>query len=293
VAAPGGAAPVAKEAQVKSRDLQFPGMRETTLHAQAWLPEGEPRAVVVISHGLAEHGGRYGALAERLVAGHYAVYALDHRGHGRSPGGRANIERFAYVVSDLGTFVGRAQRQHPGHPAFLIGHSMGGAIALGCALQYPAALKGLVLSAPALSAGDEVPFLKSWLVRLLSAVAPGVGALTLPASAISRDPAVVSAYEQDPLVHRGSIPARTLAELLGAMKDFPARAGQLRIPVLVQHGTADSLVPYEGNRTIYAALGQPKLRVIRTYNGLFHEIYNEPERDRVIADLEAWLEIHA
>jgi len=278
---------------VKSREMQFPGMRETTLHAQAWLPEGEPRAVVVISHGLAEHGGRYGALAERLVAGRYAVYALDHRGHGRSPGGRANIERFAYVVSDLGTFVGRAQRQHPGHPAFLIGHSMGGAIALGCALQYPDALKGLVLSAPALSAGDEVPFLKSWLVRVLSVVAPGVGALTLPASAISRDPAVVRAYEQDPLVHRGSIPARTLAELLDAMKDFPARAGQLRIPVLVQHGTADSLVPYDGNRPIYAALGQPKARVIRTYDGLFHEIYNEPERDRVIADLEAWLEDHA
>jgi len=278
---------------VKSRELQFQGMRETTLHAQAWLPEGEPRAVVVISHGLAEHGGRYQALAERLVARHYAVYALDHRGHGRSPGGRANIERFACVVSDLGTFVGRAQRQHPGRPALLIGHSMGGAIALGCALQYPDALKGLVLSAPALSAGDAGSGLKSWMVRLLSAVAPGVGALTLPASAISRDPAVVRAYEQDPLVFRGSIPARTLAELLGAMKGFPARVPQLRVPVLVQHGTADRLVPYDDNRPIYATLGQPKSRAIRTYEGLFHEIYNEPERDRVIADLTAWLETHA
>jgi alpha-beta hydrolase superfamily lysophospholipase len=278
---------------VKSRELQFPGLRETTLHAQAWLPEGEPRAVVVISHGLAEHGGRYAAVAERLVARNYAVYALDHRGHGRSPGGRANIERFAYVVSDLGTFVGRAQRQHPGHPAFLIGHSMGGAIALGCALQFPDALKGLVLSAPALAIGEDASALKSWIVRLLSVVAPGVGALTLPASAISRDPAVVSAYERDPLVYRGPIPARTLAELLAAMKDFPERVPRLRVPVLVQHGTADKLVPYDRNRAIYAALGQPKLRVTRTYDGLFHEIYNEPERDRVIGDLEAWLEAQA
>lgn len=275
---------------MKSREMQFPGLREATLHAQAWLPEGEPRAVVVISHGLAEHGGRYAALAERLVARNYAVYALDHRGHGRSPGGRANIERFAWVVSDLGTFVGRAQRQHPGHPAFLIGHSMGGAIALGCALQFPDALKGLVLSAPALAIGEDVSALKSWMVRLLSAVAPGVGALTLPASAISRDPAVVSAYERDPLVYRGSIPARTLAELLAAMKAFPERMPRLRIPVLLQHGTADSLVPYEANRSLYAALGQPKLRAVRTYDGRFHEIYNEPERDRVIQDLEAWLE---
>ena len=278
---------------MKSRELQFPGLRETTLHAQAWLPEGEPRAVVVISHGLAEHGGRYAAVAERLVARNYAVYALDHRGHGRSPGGRANIERFAYVVSDLGTFVGRAQRQHPGHPAFLIGHSMGGAIALGCALQFPDALKGLVLSAPALTIGEDVSALKSWLVRLLSAVAPGVGALTLPASAISRDPAVVSAYERDPLVYRGSVPARTLAELLAAINQFPERVPRLRVPVLVQHGTADRLVSCDANRPIYAALGQPKQRAIRTYDGLFHEIYNEPERDRVIGDLEAWLEAHA
>jgi acylglycerol lipase len=275
---------------MKHREMQFQGRQEATLHAQAWVPDGEPRAVLVISHGLAEHGGRYAALAERLVAHRYAVYALDHRGHGRSPGGRANIERFAYVVSDLGSFVGRAQRQHPGRPAFLIGHSMGGAIALGCALQFPDALKGLVLSAPALSPGDSVSSLKAGMVRLLSAVAPGTGVLKLPASAISRDPAVVRAYEEDPLVYRGAIPARTLAELLGAMKSFHARAGQLRIPVLVQHGTADSLVPYDGNRPIYAALGQPKLRTIRTYDGLFHEIYNEPERDRVIADLEGWLD---
>jgi alpha-beta hydrolase superfamily lysophospholipase len=270
--------------------MPFPGMRETTLHAQAWLPDGEPRAVVVVSHGLAEHGGRYAALAQRLVARNYAVYALDHRGHGRSPGGRANIERFAYVVSDLGTFIGRAQRQHPGHPAFLIGHSMGGAIALGCALQFPDALKGLVLSAPALAVGQDAPALRTWLVRLLSAVAPGVGALKLPASAISRDPAVVSAYERDPLVYRGAVPARTLAELLAAMEEFPDRASRLRIPVLVQHGTADSLVPYSANRPVYAALGPSKLRTVRTYEGLFHEIYNEPERDRVIGDLEAWLD---
>jgi len=170
---------------------------------------------------------------------------------------------------------------------------MGGAIALGCALQFPDALKGLVLSAPALAIGEDVSVLKSWLVRLLSSVAPGVGALTLPASAISRDPAVVSAYEQDPLVYRGPIPARTLAELLAAIKDFPERVPRLRVPVLVQHGTADKLVPYDRNRPLYAALGQPKLRATRTYDGLFHEIYNEPERDRVIGDLEAWLETQA
>jgi acylglycerol lipase len=277
---------------VRHRELQIPGCHDVALFAQAWLPERDPRAVVVISHGLAEHGGRYPEVAARLVASEYAVYALDHRGHGRSGGPRANVDRFAYLVSDLGTFAGRAQREHPGAPVFLLGHSMGGAIALACALRYKGSLKGLALSAPALAAGETVSSLKMLMLRLLSSVAPSTGALTLPATAISRDPAVVEAYEQDPLVYRGAIPARTIVELLQAMAAFPASAPELRIPVLVQHGTADTLVPLAATRPIYETLGQPKARTIRIYEGLFHEIYNEPERDRVLADLAVWLEAH-
>ena len=277
---------------MRHRELQLPGCHDVALFAQAWLPERDPRAVVVISHGLAEHGGRYPEVAARLVANEYAVYALDHRGHGRSGGPRANIERFAYLVSDLGTFAGRAQREHPGAPVFLLGHSMGGAIALACALRYTGSLKGLALSAPALATGETVSPFKRLTLRLLSSLAPNTGALTLPAAAISRDPAVVEAYEQDPLVFRGAIPARTIVELLRAMASFPAGAQDLRLPVLIQHGTADTLVPLAATRPIYDTLGQPKGRTLRTYEGLYHEIYNEPERDRVLADLAVWLESH-
>jgi len=275
---------------VKHREMQLPGCQDATLFAQAWLPERDPRVVVVISHGLAEHGGRYAALAERLVAHGYAVYALDHRGHGRSTGERANIGRFSYLVSDLGAFIGRAQRQHPDATTFLVGHSMGGAIALASVLRNPGGLKGLVLSAPALAAGEAVPPFKAFVVRLLSRFAPNTGALTLPATAISRDPAVVRAYESDPLVFRGAIPARTLVELLGAMAEFPEAAPKLKLPVLVQHGTADRLVPLAATRPVYDRLGNPKQRTIRVYDGLFHEVYNEPEREQVIADLEAWID---
>jgi len=275
---------------VKHREMQLPGCQDATLFAQAWLPERDPRVVVVISHGLAEHGGRYAALAERLVAHGYAVYALDHRGHGRSTGERANIGRFSYLVSDLSAFIGRAQRQHPDATTFLVGHSMGGAIALASVLRNPGGLKGLVLSAPALAAGEAVPPLKALVVRLLSRFAPNTGALTLPATAISRDPAVVRAYESDPLVFRGAIPARTLVELLGAMAEFPEAAAKLKLPVLVQHGTADRLVPLAATRPVYDRLGNPKQRTVRVYDGLFHEVYNEPEREQVIADLEAWID---
>jgi len=277
---------------VKHREMQLPGCQDATLFAQAWLPEREPRAVVIVSHGLAEHGGRYQSMATRLVGRGYAVYVIDHRSHGRSSGQRANIERFSYLVSDFGAFAGRAQRQHPDAAAFVLGHSMGGAVALACMLRNPGSLKGLVLSAPALAAGQAAPPLKTMAARLLSRYSPNTGALTLPAAAISRDLAVVRAYETDPLVYRGAVPARTLVELLDAMQQFPDAAPKLRVPVLVQHGTADSLVPLAATRPVYERLGSPKLRTIRIYERLYHELYNEPEREQVFGDLEAWLESH-
>jgi len=275
---------------VKHREMRLPGCQEAQLYAQAWLPEREPRAVVVVSHGLAEHGGRYAPLAARLVGRGYGVYVLDHRGHGRSSGSRANIDRFSYLVSDFGAFVGRAQREHPDAATFVLGHSMGGAVALACALRSHSGPKGLVLSAPALAPGQAVPSLKATVLRLLSKFSPNTGALTLPAAAVSRDPAVVRAYEADPLVYRGAVPARTLVELLDAMAAFPDAAPKLKVPVFVQHGTADSLVPLAATRPVYERLGAPKLRTVRTYDRLYHEVYNEPERERVLDDLEAWLE---
>jgi alpha-beta hydrolase superfamily lysophospholipase len=270
----------------------MPGCQDAKLYARAWLPERAPDAVLVVSHGLAEHSGRYAEFAAHFVTRGYAVYALDHRGHGRSSGVRANVGRFSWLVSDLGAFAGRAQREHPDLPVFLVGHSMGGAIALASALRNPAGLKGLVLSGPALAAGDAVSGPKRLAVRLLSRFSPNTGAMTLPAAAISRDPAVVRAYESDPLVHRGAIPARTLVELVEAMEEFPEIATGLKTPVLVQHGTADRLVPLAATRPVYERLGLPRMRTVRLYDGLFHEIYNEPEREQVLADLESWLDAY-
>jgi acylglycerol lipase len=274
---------------MKHREMQFPGCGDVPLFAQAWLPERAANAVVVIAHGLAEHSGRYSALATRLVERDFAVYALDQRGHGRSGGPRCNIERFDYLVSDLGVFVGRAQRQHPGAPVMLLGHSMGGAVALGCALKYQDALNALVLSAPALATDTAAPLSKRLMVNALSVLAPNRGVLTLPAAAISRDRAIVHAYESDPLVFRGEIPARTVSELLKAMEHLQQHAHELTLPVLIQHGSADSLVPLAAVQPTYQHLGLQRRRTVQVYEGLYHEVYNEPERDRVIRDLESWL----
>jgi acylglycerol lipase len=276
---------------MKHREMEFPGCTDTGLFGQAWLPETAPRAVIVISHGLGEHGGRYADLAIRLVDKDFAVYALDHRGHGRSGGSRANIERFDYVVSDLGSFLGRAQRQHPGAPVILIGHSMGGAIALGCALKYENAIRALVLSAPAIAVSEPPSMLKRLMVNTLSALRPDTGVLKIPSRAVSRDPEVVRAYDADPLVFHAAVPARTVAELIAAMQALQQRAHELRLPVLIQHGSADELVPIAATHPVYQHLGLARRRTLQVYEGLYHEIYNEPEKDRVIRDLLNWLAV--
>jgi alpha-beta hydrolase superfamily lysophospholipase len=258
------------------------------LHACEWHPDAPARGAVVLVHGLAEHSGRYDELVGRLTADGLAVHALDHRGHGRSPGPRAQIGRFAWLVDDVATCIGAARAAHPERPLFLLGHSMGGAIALAAALAYPGAIDALVLSAPAIGADPEVPAVRVALARLLSRILPGAGVLRLDASLVSRDPAVVRAYEADPLVYRGAVPARTAVELLGARAAFPAAVGALRVPTLVLHGTADGLVPIRFAEPVWQRFGSADLTVHR-YEGLFHEVFNEPERARVFADLAGWI----
>lgn len=276
---------------MRQRDLTTAGIGGLDLHAQAWLPDASPRAVIALAHGLGEHSGRYNHLAARLVAAGYAVYAVDHRGHGKSPGPRANIERFDHVVSDFCAFAGRTARQHPGADLFLLGHSMGGAIAFASALRLQDHLRGLILSAPALGLEHTVPRWQQACARVLAAVAPNVGVLSLAPAAVSRDPEVVRQYEQDPLVHHGSIPARTAVELVAASGSFRELAARLKLPVLVMHGTADQLVPPGPTRAVHQAIAS-KDRTLRYYEGLYHEIFNEPERDQVIADVIRWLDAH-
>ena len=259
------------------------------LFVQSWEPDGEPRALVALAHGLAEHSGRYNELVGRLVARGLAVYALDHRGHGRSGGRRSFVERFEWLVADYAARAEVARAAWPGRDLLLLGHSMGGAIALATALAHPTLARALLLSAPAIGADPDVPRLRIWSARLLAAVAPAAGVLTLPSEAISQDTAVVRRYDEDPLVYRGAVPARTAIELLGAIERFPARVAELRMPTLVLHGTADQLVPLRSAEPVYARFGCSDLTIHR-YQGFYHEVFNEPGRAQVFADLDAWLD---
>ncbi len=265
------------------------GQGGLSLQAQGWLPDGEVRDVIAIAHGYAEHGGRYMNLVERLVPAGYALYAQDHRGHGRSGGTRALVDRMDRVIEDFHGFVGEVRQRHDGQRIKLLGHSMGGNVAFGYALRWPEDLSGLVLSGPLI--GGLVPGVQRAILSLLSTVAPNTGMIALPPEAVSRDPAVVEAYIDDPLVTTGKVAARTAHEMFTSVAGYRDRAPQMKVPLLVQHGEADALVKWSDVQPVVAAIGSSDKSVI-TYPGLYHEIYNEPEKDAVIGDLARWLKAH-
>lgn len=257
---------------------------------RAWSPAGQPRALVVVVHGFGEHSGRYHDLGTRLAAAGFAGYAADHRGHGRSSGRGANIGRMALLVDDLDSFVDFAVGQVPGVPVFLLGHSLGGLIALQYATEPGTAdLDGLVISGPAVEVTVGSAALRR-VAGLLSALVPDLGVADLRADRkISRDPEVVRAYQQDPLVHHGKVPARTGAEVLRTAQALPARLARLDVPLLLLHGGDDLICPPAGSTMVHDTVASAD-RTLRQYPGLYHEVFNEPERDEVVADVVAWID---
>jgi acylglycerol lipase len=255
---------------------------------RTWSPEAGPeRGVIVLVHGLGEHSGRYDDVAARLVDAGYAVYAVDHRGHGRSDGPRALIEDLDHAVADVDTLVDRAAAARPGVPVFMLGHSMGSLIALRYALAQPDRLAGLILSA-ALAQLNPVPKPLELVGRALSVIAPRAPLIAIDSELVSRDPAVVAAYRSDPLVHHGKIPARTAVQIADAVERFPSTVDAITVPTLILYGTADGLCPPAGSVMLGERIGAADLTVT-AYDGLFHEILNEPERETVLGDIVAWL----
>jgi acylglycerol lipase len=266
------------------------GARGVGLYWQGQLPADDPTGVLLICHGLGEHSGRYGHVEDALVPDGWAVYGLDHRGHGRSGGRRAHLDDYGDWLADFDAFRRHVAARHPGLPVFLLGHSMGGQIALAYALQHGTGLRGLVLSAPAL-ASNAVPKAAVPVLRLLARVAPTLRPAGIDATKISKDPAVVSAYQADPLVHQGNPTLGLSSALFAQMDVLPERARGLRLPLLLQHGLEDVLTEVSGSRLLERTSGSPD-QTVRYYPGLWHEIYNEPERDGPLADLRDWLAAH-
>ena len=274
---------------VTRTERSFDGVGGVRIVYDTWTPAQPPRAVVVLAHGYAEHARRYDHVAARFGEAGLLTYALDHRGHGRSGGKRVYLREMSEYTTDFHTLVGIAAAEHPDLPRIVVGHSMGGAIVFGYGADHPGDYAAMVLSGPAVAAQDGQPAVKILAAKLLGRIAPGLPVENLPADAVSRDPQVVAAYEADPLVHHGRLPTGIGRALIELGESMPRRAGAITAPLLVVHGEADRLVPVAGSRRLVECIGSPDVH-LKVYPGLYHEVFNEPEKAEVLDDVTSWIE---
>lgn len=253
-----------------------------------WEPAGAPRAVVALLHGLGEHSGRYERLAERFTDAGFAVSAIDLRGHGHSPGARGDT-RFAPALEDLDALLARCGDRWPGVPLFAYGHSLGALLTVAYLLGgRPRPLAGAVVSAIGLHSALREQKGKVRAARVLGRAVPKVRMRSgIDPATLSRDPAVVEAYKADELVH-DTVSLGFGLDALDAVDAILAGAAGVTVPLLVIHGSEDALAYASGARALAAAA--PGACTLRVYDGLFHEVHNEPEQERVFADVLGWME---
>jgi acylglycerol lipase len=269
----------------------FPGLDRVMLYEQWWRPEQEPKAGIVLVHGLAEHSGRYLSVVDHLSQHGYAVDTFDLRGHGKSNGVPILVNSFDDYLTDLDVFLDRVRARLPGKPLFLLGHSMGGAITALFAICHQPQVRGIILSAPSVKISSDVSPILQKASSALACILPRLKTMKIKHRHISRDPAVVEAYDGDPLVYRKGILLKTGSELVKATKRIRSRAQEFSLPVLILQGTRDKLADPDINKWFYETISSSD-RTLKLYEGLYHEVMNEPEKEQVLQDIITWLDAH-
>jgi acylglycerol lipase len=272
-------------------ERSFDGAGGVRIVFDVWTPEGTPRGVVVLSHGFAEHARRYDHVAERFGESGLVTYALDLRGHGRSEGKRVWLKQLSDYTDDFATLVGIAADEHPDLKRVVLGHSMGGGIVFAYAAAHVGDYEAIVLSGPAVAAQLEVPKPLGAVAKLVGSILPGAAVRQLETDAVSRDPEVVAKYKADPLVYHGKFPAGISKALLEVGDNQPQLAAKLTAPLLIVHGDQDRLVGVAGSRMLAENAASAEV-ALKVYPGLYHEVFNEPEKELVLDDVTAWIEAH-
>jgi len=259
------------------------------LYRCSWVPSGPVRAQCTLLHGYAEHCHRYKAFIEALNKAGIAVFSFDYKGHGRSAGRRSYITSFRSLIPDAVTTLRWAADQVPNVPRLVFGHSMGGALGALLAMEYSELLDLLLMTSPTVKVSEDIsPFLQK-ISGVVSVVLPLIPAARLDPELISRDPEVVKDYLEDPLVYTGGVLARTGNTLLSTQSWVLERAELLRTPFITLHGGADGLADPQGSIVLHERASSDD-KTIQIYDGLYHEILNEPEQDQVRADLLDWID---
>jgi acylglycerol lipase len=265
----------------------FEGVAGHKIFYRAWRPVGQPRSVVVVSHGFNSHSGQYLWAAEQLVARGHAVYALDHRGRGKSDGERFYVEKFDHYVSDLAKFIALAKADEPASPVFLLGHSAGGVIACVYTLEHQAELAGLICESFAFQV--PAPDFALAVLKGLSHVAPHAHVLKLKNEDFSRDPKIVEAMNRDPLIAHEVQPTQTVAEMVRADERLKRGFPQIRLPVLIIHGTFDKATKPSGSQQFHDQAGSSD-KTLKLYEGHYHDLLNDLGKEAVMTDILTWID---
>jgi acylglycerol lipase len=256
------------------------------IFTRTWHPENAPRGVMILVHGFNSHSGYYLWAAEELLASGLAVYALDLRGRGRSDGERYYVEKFAEYQSDVDLLVERARADHPGLPMFMLGHSAGGVIASNYVLDHQADFAGLICESFAYRV--PAPDFALSVLKGLSHLAPHAHVLKLPKEEFSRDPKVVKALIDDPLLANEVQPTKTVAEMVRADERLKRDFKLFTLPVLIIHGTKDTVTRPEGSQEFFSNASS-KDKTLKLYEGYFHDPLNDIGKEAVIKDIRDWI----
>ncbi len=275
---------------MKKQESSFKNKQALNIFYRTWQGDN-PKATVLISHGYAEHSDRYDDFATYLVSNGFDVFALDHRGHGKSAGEATHIDSFSQYVNDLKEFTNLVKEQIS-TPLYLLGHSMGGAIAGLYALRFQESLDGLMLSSAYIKNAVKVPAIKLTLAGLIAKIAPKLVVVPpLDASLVSHDLEIVEKYKNDPLNYTEGTKAKMGHELIGAGPNILKDAARISLPTLIMYGSDDQIADPEGSKELFEKLGA-KDKTLKVYEGFYHEILNEIERKEVYADIVKWLNNH-
>ncbi len=274
-----------KNSKIKWRFKSSDGLE---LFAHAFPTEEEPKAVVCLVHGHGEHIERYEHLAKAFNQAGYSVIGYDHRGHGQSEGVRGHVPSYASLLDDLTLFREQVNEYYPNMPHFLYGHSMGGNIVLNYALRKkPSNMTGIIATGPWLKLAFEPPAMQVFLGKMMNNIYPAfIQASGLKTSALSHDPEVVRAYEEDSLVH-DKISARLFVGMYESGLWAFFHANEFPLPLLLMHGGDDQITSAEASRDFGKKTDKATVKI---WDGLYHEIHNEPQKDEVFKTAIEWMD---
>ena len=269
-------------------NMEEQGYLGSKVFYRKWAKTSNPKATLIVIHGLGEYSGRYKQLAEYFCAQDLVVLCPDHLGHGLSPGRRGHVKRFEDYFFAVEEIRDELERDYPNIPCFVLGHSMGGLIAASCLVENQDRFAGAIFSGGAFSLVENPSNLLRWAVDALAFILPTLGVMKIDGRKVSRDPDIVDAYLKDSLVHHKTYSARLISEFVKAIENLQRNASVISIPALVLHGEADTLTAPEGSPEFIKNISSQD-KTLKILPGVYHEILNEPEGPQLMSDMKEWI----